>query len=79
MKWIEKTNLRFEAKNYMFTFAIITPEFNDDLNEICITIGKRIKHELSLRRSEVFKLRRASFTLRIIRKVCGSDWNRKRK
>ena len=59
MKWIEKTNLRFQAENDMFTLAIITPEFNDDPKQICITIGKRIGHQLSLRRFEVFKLRRA--------------------
>jgi len=59
MKWIEKTNLCFQAENDMFTLAIITPEFNDDPKQICITIGKRIGHHLSLRRFEVFKLRRA--------------------
>jgi len=59
MKWIEKTNLRFEAENDVFTLAIITPEFNNDPKQICITIGKRIGHQLSLRRFEVFKLRQA--------------------
>ena len=59
MKWIEKTNLRFEAENDVFTLAIITPEFNNDPKQICITIGKRIGHQLSLRRFELFKLRQA--------------------
>ena len=59
MKWIETTNLRFEAENDVFTLAIITPEFNNDPKQICITIGKTIGHQLSLRRFEVFKLRRA--------------------
>jgi hypothetical protein len=59
MKWIEKTNLRFEADNDIFTLTIITPEFNNDPKQICITIGKRIGHQLSLRRFEVFKLRQA--------------------
>ena len=59
MKWIEKTNLRFEAENEVFSLGIITPEFNSDPKQICITIGKRIGDELSLRRFEVFKLRQA--------------------
>jgi hypothetical protein len=59
MKWIEKTNLCFEAEGDVFTLAIITPEFNNDPKQICITIGKRIGNQLSLRRFEVFKLRQA--------------------
>jgi hypothetical protein len=59
MKWIEKTNLCFEAENDVFTLAIITPESNNDPKLISITIGKRIGHQLSLRRFEVFKLRQA--------------------
>jgi hypothetical protein len=59
MKWIEKTNLRFEADNDVFTLAIITPEFNSDPKQISITISKRIGNQLSLRRFEVFKLRQA--------------------
>ena len=59
MKWIEKTNLCFEAENDVFTLAIITPEFNNDPKQICITISKRNGHHLSLRRFEVFKLRQA--------------------
>ena len=59
MKWIEKTNLCFEADNDVFTLTIITPEFNSDPKQISITIGKRIGHQLSLRRFEVFKLRQA--------------------
>jgi hypothetical protein len=59
MKWIEKTNLCFEAENDVFSLAIITPEFNNDPKQISITIGKRIGHHLSLRRFEVFKLRQA--------------------
>ena len=59
MKWIEKTNLCFEAENDVFTLAIITPEFNNDPKQISITIGKRIGDNLSLRRFEVFKLRQA--------------------
>ena len=50
MKWIEKTNLCFEAENDVFTLAIITPEFNNDPKQISITVGKRIGHHLSLRR-----------------------------
>jgi hypothetical protein len=59
MKWIEKTNLCFEAVNDVFTLAIITPEFNNDPKQISITIGKGVGHHLSLRRFEVFKLRQA--------------------
>jgi hypothetical protein len=59
MKWIEKTNLRFEAENDVFTLSIITPEFNNDPKQICITIGKRSGNQLSLRRFELFKLRQA--------------------
>ena len=59
MKWIEKTNLCFEAENDVFTLAIIKPEFNNYSKQICITIGKGIGNHLSLRRFEVFKLRQA--------------------
>jgi len=59
MKWIEKTNLRFEGENDMFTLAIITPEFNNDPKQICVTVSKRIGHQLSLRRFEIFKLKQA--------------------
>ena len=59
MKWIEKTNLRFEAYNGIFTLAIITPQLNNDPKQICITIARKNGYELSLRRFEVFKLRQA--------------------
>ena len=42
MKWIEKTNLLFEADNDVFTLAIITPEFNNDPKQISITIVREL-------------------------------------